>query len=155
MKAILTSGIAGSGKSTWAKHYCDTHPNTIIISTDALRYELFNNYVLDSAQEKIVQRTIMERVEEAAKQGLDIILDIAVVNNKNRLKWYQKLRQYYRIIDLVIFDIPLETCLSNNRNRDRHVPEHVIKFMNNIKQEPDSEVVSTFNSVTKISDYNY
>lgn len=150
MKAILMSGIAGSGKSTWANHYIQNNQNTVVISTDALRYELFKSYVLDRDQEKIVQKTIMERVEKVARQGLDVIIDIAVVKNKNRVKWYNKLRPYYKNIELVYFDIPLETCLINNQNRDRHVPEHVIKFMNGIKQDPDEQVYKLFNNVTVV-----
>lgn len=155
MKAILMSGIAGSGKSTWANKYASEHVNTVVVSTDALRYELFNSYVLDNDQEKIVQKTIMERIRKAAEQGLDVILDIAVVVNKNRIKWYNKIRQYYKHIELVYFDIPLETCLLNNQDRERHVPEHVIRFMNGIRQDPDEKVNELFDSVTIIKNYNY
>lgn len=151
MKAILMSGIAGSGKSTWAKKYADEHINTVVISTDDIRYELFKSYKLDKTQEKMVQKTMMERVANCAKQGLDIIIDIAIVKNNSRLKWYNKLRAYYRWIELVYLDIPLNVCLENNQKRDRHVPEYVIKFMDGIKEEvfiPD--IYDKFDKITII-----
>ena len=149
------SGIAGSGKSTWANKYAQTHENTVVISTDALRYELFGAYVLPRDQEKIVQKTIIERIEKAAKEHLNVVLDIAVVINKNRLKWYNRLRQYYPEVELVFFDIPLEVCLENNTKRDRHVPNYVIKQMDSMKQQPDEELKKLFKSITIFKNYNY
>ena len=154
-KATLLSGIAGSGKSTWAEYYVKNNINTVIISTDAIRYELFKSYQLDRDQEKIVQRTIMDRVADCAKQGLDIIIDIAVVKNKNRIKWFNKLRPYFKQIELVYLDIPLSVCLENNKNRDRHVPEYVIKFMDSIRELPNEEVNKLFTKITIIKDYSY
>ena len=154
MKAILLSGIAGAGKSTWANWYASNNVNTAVISTDAIRYELFKAYVLDKSQEKVVQKTIMERVRKYAEQGVDVIIDIAVVKNKNRLKWYSKLRPYYKTVELVYIDTALDICLENNLKRDRNVPEHVIKFMDGIKEEPNEEVYTTFNKVSVIRKYN-
>lgn len=147
MKAIVMSGIAGSGKSTWASNYIKTHENYVVISTDSIRYELFESYVLQRDQEKLVQKTIMERIRQAASQRLNVIIDVAVVVNKNRINWYNRLREFYKEIDLVFIDTPLETCLSNNLKRDRHVPEDAIRFMNKIKQQPDEKVLNLFNNV--------
>ena len=36
-KIILCRGIQGSGKSTWAKRYCEEHPNTIRLNRDDIR----------------------------------------------------------------------------------------------------------------------
>ena len=37
---IMLSAMPGSGKSTWAKAYQEAHPHTLIVSSDAIRYEL-------------------------------------------------------------------------------------------------------------------
>jgi predicted kinase len=34
---ILMAGIPGSGKSTWARAYAKTHPNTVVVDTDETR----------------------------------------------------------------------------------------------------------------------
>ena len=36
-KIILCRGIQGSGKTTWAKNYCNEHPNSIRVNRDDLR----------------------------------------------------------------------------------------------------------------------
>lgn len=41
----ILRGIAASGKSTWAKNYAAKHENTVIISRDAIRLELFGSAV--------------------------------------------------------------------------------------------------------------
>lgn len=154
MKAILMSGIAGAGKSTWARRYASTHPNTVVISSDDIRFELFRSHTLPRDQEKVVQKTIRERIKEAAENRLNIVLDIAVVVNKNRRKWFNRLRQYYPEVDLVFFDIPLDVCMRNNDSRERHVPHHIIKHMDAIKQQPDDELAGMFSSITIIRDYD-
>lgn len=37
-------GLSGSGKSTIAAHIANDNPNTIIVSSDAIREELTGNY---------------------------------------------------------------------------------------------------------------
>lgn len=36
-KIILCRGIQGSGKTTWAKNYCNEHPNSTRVNRDDLR----------------------------------------------------------------------------------------------------------------------
>jgi DNA transposition AAA+ family ATPase len=37
-------GVPGSGKSTWAKEYANTHPNTLIVDTDEVRKSVTGSY---------------------------------------------------------------------------------------------------------------
>ena len=150
-KAIMLSGIAGSGKSTWAAEYVKTHPNTAILSTDDTRYTLFNTFEPTEGSQKKVIRDMMDKVAQYSAQNISVIIDTAVVVNKNRIKWYNRLRQYYKEIDLVIIDTPLEICLEQNKMRDRHVPEYVIKEMHAMKQEPDEFVKTLFTKIIKIT----
>lgn len=139
-KLIVLSGVAGAGKSTWAAAYVSQHPNTISLNTDAIRYELYGAYVLPREQEKVVQRTLVQRAIEASRQGLDVIVDSACVKNKSILRWANKLGPYFKEKELVVLDSSLETCLRQNNQRDRHVPESVIlemySYRQNISQDP-------------------
>ena len=42
LKAILLSGIAGAGKSTWALNYVKEHDNVAILSTDEVYHFQFS-----------------------------------------------------------------------------------------------------------------
>lgn len=151
-KLIVLSGVAGVGKSTWAAKYATEHPNTIIVSTDALRYELFGMYVLPRDKEKIVQKTLAQRVIEASKLNVTVIIDSACVKNKSILRLVNRFGQYFDNKELVVIDGSLEKCLRQNNQRDRHVPEEVIKEMFGYRQNifNDSQIMSVFNNVTVV-----
>ena len=50
---IILSAVPGSGKSTWAKKYQASHPNTYIISSDEIRFELTGQYQDFSKQKEV------------------------------------------------------------------------------------------------------
>ena len=150
-KLIIISGVAGSGKSTYAEKYVSTHSNTLILSTDSIRFELFNTQYPDRESEKIIKRTIVERAIKAASQNIDVIVDSAVVKNKSILRWYRKLIPYFKEAELVIIDTPLEKCLYQNSIRDRHVPEDVIREMYSFKEPLNKEIMDSFKTITIIN----
>lgn len=150
-KLIIMSGPAGSGKSTWANKYVEENINTLILSTDVLRLELFHTQYPDSKSEKVIRNIIIQKAIEASNQNIDVIIDSAVVKNKSILKWWRKLHQYFSQSELVIIDTPLETCLKQNQMRDRHVPEEVIKEMYSYKEPLNKEIIDSFNSITIIN----
>lgn len=150
-KLIVLSGIPGAGKSTWATDYASKHNNTIVLSTDALRFELFGNYLINQDNEKIMRSTLLDRARAAAKQNIDVVLDSAVVKNKGRMRWINQLADAgFTYKELIIFEAPFDICLERNRLRDRHVPEDVMKQMYDWKEEPSDEVVQAFDNIIKI-----
>lgn len=150
LKAILLSGIAGAGKSTWALNYVKEHDNVAILSTDEVRFSMYGTYTPTEDSQKKVIREIMQRASEYANLGISVIVDTAVVVNRNRIKWYNRLRSFYKNIELVIIDTPLETCIEQNNKRTRHVPEKVINQMQSIKEEPSEEVKKLFSKITVV-----
>ena len=65
MKFFMMIGIPNSGKSEMAKEIAKQE-NAIIIATDDLREELFNN-VNNQANNDLVFRTAMQRVKQNIK----------------------------------------------------------------------------------------
>lgn len=142
------SGPAGSGKSTWAKDYITSHPNTVIVASDAVRYDLFGSYNLNRQQERKVIPEMLQRISDASTKGQDVIIDVAICKNKSRIKWYNRIKNLYKEIDLVIIEVPIELALKRNQQRERHVPEYVIKDMYDIYERPSQEVFCKFTEVT-------
>ena len=73
---IIMSAIPASGKSTWAAKYQATHPNTYIVSSDAIRMELNGGDYTNYTKQDLVWKTFSERIHEYGKiEGATVILD--------------------------------------------------------------------------------
>ena len=42
-KCIMLIGLPAAGKSTWSKKYIECNPDTILVSSDAIREEVFGD----------------------------------------------------------------------------------------------------------------
>jgi len=74
-KVILTRGVAGSGKSTWAKQQVQAHPEQYVrVNKDSLRYMLFGS-VYNHDKEQLVLRIRDEIILLALQNGYDVIVD--------------------------------------------------------------------------------
>lgn len=149
------SGPAGSGKSTWAENkqlesQASGNLPYHIVSSDRIRFEKFGAYKISAQEEKQVIPAMMEEIRTYSAGGFSVIVDVAICKNKARKKWYNRLRQYYDEIDLVIIDVPIEKALEQNRKRDRHVPEDVIRQMYGFLEEPDEEMKRLFKNIVKV-----
>lgn len=152
MKAILMSGPAGTGKSTWAKNkQLSSTEEYRIISSDETRFELFNKYWLDPEDERKIIPTMMNKVRQAYIDNVNIIIDVAVCKNKSRRKWANRINQYYKDIDLVIINTSIETALAQNKQRDRQVPEDTIKQMFSFIEEPDELTKKLFTNIIEVN----
>src|SRR5260221_14224371 len=74
-KVVLTRGVAGSGKSTWAKQQVREHPEQYVrINKDSIRYMLFGG-VYNHDKEQLVVRIRDEIILLALQNGYDVIVD--------------------------------------------------------------------------------
>jgi predicted kinase len=144
---IILSGVAGAGKSTWANKWVLEHKDctALIISLDDLRFKMFGKYSdLSHQQEKAMWNEVILCAMGAAVCYDYLIIDSTALKNKRRMWYYNKLKDYWKEFNLVILNRPLELCLTQNRKRDRQVPNKVIEEMYNYKDEPNDEVKKAF-----------
>lgn len=129
MKPILITmiGIQGSGKSTYAKKLAE-EKNAIILSSDALRKELFNNED-DQDHNAEVFAELHKRCKEELSKLNNIIWDSTNINQKQRTAFLNDLHSIDCYKKAIVMATPYELCLENNSKRDRKVPEYVIKRM--------------------------
>lgn len=155
MRAILMSGPAGSGKSTWAENkrlesQASGNLPYQIVSSDKIRFEKFGAYKISPKEEKQVIPAMMEEIKLYSAGGFSVIVDVAICKNKSRRKWFNRLKQYYDDIELVIINASLETCVKQDAGRDRHVPVEVITDMCNMLEEPTEEMKQMFSKITVV-----
>lgn len=119
----LLIGLPGSGKSTHA-----ASQSAVIHSSDALRQELYGDMnCQDNNADLFV--ILHSRIKQDLLDGKDVIYDACSINKKRRTAFLAELKNIPCYKKCVVFATTYETCLENNANRERKVPEDVIKRM--------------------------
>lgn len=126
-RIILLVGIPGAGKTTLAKKIIEK--GFFCLSADPIREELYGN-AAEQGDKEAVFKIFFERLDEALKQELDIIIDNTNLNPKQRKPLLDMARGAgYTDIQLWLLDVPLDVCLKRNANRPRVVPDDIVANM--------------------------
>ena len=123
-KFVMMVGIAGSGKSTTATEIA-AELNGVIISSDAIRGELYGDEAIQGDYGYVFQ-LMEERTMDALRAGRSVIYDATNVSAWRRQEFLAKLPVGIERVCIWI-NTSLARSLRNNRRRDRHVPEWVIR----------------------------
>jgi len=128
VKLIMLVGLPGSGKSTYAKHICEYyHPEIVICSSDSIRKELYGDESIqgDSSQ---VFNILHERVISYLNNGVSVFYDATNLTRKDRESIISKCPKFVQIEAHIIWNT-IETCIEQDKNRDRTVGKQVIDHM--------------------------
>ena len=126
-KVILTRGLPGSCKTTWAKQMLNENPNSYKrINNDDLRKMLDDGHY-SSDMEKFIKKAVDVLVLLALEEGKHVILDNTHLSETsiNRIKELVKGKAEVVIEDKFL-DVPLETCIKNDLKRFDSVGKDVI-----------------------------
>ena len=123
-------GPPSSGKSTLAAALQQQLPNSIIISTDSIREQLYGEASIQGDWSEIFAQ-VTKQVQAAIVQGQTILYDATHAKRPWRLS---TLHTFLPLAPEQVWigwhlTTSLETCLKWNRNRHRQVPEAVIETM--------------------------
>ena len=149
---IVLSAMPGSGKSTWAKKYQEEHPHTLIISSDAIRYELTGS-MQDFSKQKEVWELFSLRIHEYANKYEDVTVILDALNDLNVLREkYVKENPEYDRYELVLFPRTIEQIhyYNKQRNETAIVPDDQLDMLINKWEEPSKEVIKLFDKVHEI-----
>lgn len=134
---VMLVGPAGSGKSTVAKEML-SKDNFVIVSSDSVRGELFGDESIQGDPSHIFD-ICRERCVENLSNGHNVILDATNLARKKRKSFLNDIKNKVRTTfrcECVIIAITFEDCLKQNSQRDRKVPEFVIRKHFNQFQMP-------------------
>lgn len=150
---IMLSAIPAAGKSTWAKEYKDTHPNTYIVSSDEVRMEVTNGDFQDHSRQKEVWELFEKRIHEYGKiENATVILDALNDVNEVRLKYLSTTPEFDKKI-LVLFPSTYKKSQQYNSLREEavRVPEDILIGLVNKFEAPSKEVLALVDEVREVS----
>lgn len=140
LKVILTKGLPGSGKSTWAKKKMAEHPNMFKrVNKDELRAMIdADHWSRDTEKFILAIRDLI--ITEALKEGKHVIVDDTNLAPKHEAHIKQLVGKEVEVIIKDFTDVPIETCIKNDLNRLNSVGEAVIRKMYDQHLKPKPEV---------------
>ena len=131
MKAFLTVGLPGCGKSTFAQKY---KGKLIEINLDQCR-ELVNGSEEDQSNIMEVLAYRDSLIEQAALHGADIIISDTNLHPEFRKQLIDQLKKLGFEVTIVHFKTSLETCKSRNQGRSRQVPDEIMDQMEEMRTQ--------------------
>jgi predicted kinase len=131
IRLILLIGIPGSGKSSVAQQLVGQSQEHLLISTDAIRAQLFGNEAIQGPWLLIWRELdcqLRQALEAISQQlGTAAIYDATNASRRQRREAIAQVRTIgYTHITGLWLDTPIWLCLARNRRRQRQVPEEVI-----------------------------
>ena len=122
---VFCIGLPASGKTTWARNFCESNPDYVRINRDDLR-NMRGTYWLPK-QEDMITDWEVDATALGLINGYSVILDSTNLNEKRRLEFVENVKAYiehrggYPNIKLVIntkkFDTSVEECVKRDEAR--------------------------------------
>lgn len=132
----ITSGLPGSGKSTWAKDRVKVEGNTLRMNRDDLRLMGFAG-AWTGKREKVIVAVEKAAALQALLDGYNVIVDDTNLSEFNQKMWKQIASDAGKLLlkevkfKIQPFDTPLEVCIERDAMRvgKAHLGRAVIENM--------------------------
>lgn len=124
---VVLVGISGAGKTTYAKKYIAENGNTVHLSSDSIRKELYGDESIQDNPAAVFE-LMQKRAIEALNEGKDVVYDATSVTRKDRASIISKVPKFARVECHIIW-APIEICIERDAARERIVGEEVIDKM--------------------------
>lgn len=136
-KIIITIGLPGSGKTTWAKDFISRNEDYIRVERDEMRFSLKGISIGDRKFEDLITKLQYQTIHTALNSKYNVIISDTNCN-KRYLNLLIDEFKYKADIYFQIFDTPIELCIDRDSKREKLVGEKIIRKMNegfiNIKE---------------------
>lgn len=124
---ILTVGLAGSGKSTWARNQ-----EHVVVSPDAVRLAMHGQPFISQAED-LVWATVKLMVKHhfIYNPGTTVILDATNITQAQRDEW---ISSDWDLL-FAVFDTPFDVCME--RRMKTNFPPEILHQMHDVLDLPD------------------
>lgn len=131
---IITRGLPGSGKTTFAEQWVTESPATRRrVNRDSLRRMIhINAQSATQDTEAVITKTAADLVRAFLRAGLDVVVDDTNLRQRTARQWATLAAVTGATLTVKDFtDVPLQTCLERNAARpgDAQIPGGVIETM--------------------------
>lgn len=130
-------GVPGSGKTEMAKYLLKNAENTVYISSDEIRKEIFGNDNDQSDNIKVFN-VFYDRLKQALKGNKNALLDATNISIKARKRVFETTKNLKKLVNVTAFVVNTDPaiCFERNTKRERVVPKEVIERMLRGYQHP-------------------
>jgi len=144
MKALMTVGLPGCGKSYFAQNSLQGQGFTEV-NLDQIREELYG----DASEQGDPLEVVGVRnsiVESLAIDGADIILSDTNINPEFRRQLLDRLKELGYETHIIYFPPDYELCQQRNQARERVVPDYAMEAMLKTltEQPPEADEADAF-----------
>ena len=128
---VITIGMSGSGKSTWAESYTRNRGNWVELNRDNVRFNFgkkdWTKYKFTNKNEKQVTKTIGEQALKAVECSMSIIISDTNLKAKIRQKWITFAKEHdYQVITKE-FPITWEEAMQRNQQREGGIALNILR----------------------------
>lgn len=134
---VLTTGLPGSGKTTWAvAHQMNDPEQIILVSRDDIRKMIGCFPIGNKDQENLVSKIQDDIIVRGIKEGKDVIVHDTNLNKKSpdRIKKLFDGDVQFMVADFTNVDV--DTCIKRDSFRENPVGEKIIRNMARQLQKP-------------------
>jgi predicted kinase len=125
-KLIITRGLPGSGKSTWARQ----QPGAVRVNRDELRLMLHGGWLGEGWAERQITTAHRAMIEALLRTGVNVICDDTNLRHKVVRELAELAYDCGAEAEIADFThVPLETCLERDAGRPESVGQEVIRRM--------------------------
>lgn len=128
---IITRGLPGSGKTTWARQWVTENPSRHTrVNRDDIRAMFGCAPIGDNTQEESVTVAQRAAVEALLRRGRDVVVDDTNLRDRY-VRGFQEIAATTGAAVIVkdFTDIPVDVCVARDAARDRHVGSSIIRTM--------------------------
>lgn len=130
MKILILKGLPASGKTTYAREFCQKNKDWVRVNRDDLR-NMRGEYWLPKQERMITDQERM-CIAAAITHGKNVIVDATNLNKDNLASmklWLKEHLPHELKFETMFFDVPVEECIKRDLKRPNSVGEKVIKRM--------------------------
>ncbi|MDJ0901651.1 MAG: ATP-binding protein [Xenococcus sp. MO_188.B8] len=127
-------GLPGSGKSTLARNLQKMIANSVVVSSDTARKELYGDESIQGDWVNEVEPEVLRQIKDLISNGKPVIYDATNVRRNWRMGILLKIEDKFKEINSppvywVAWHLqtPVDVCQQWNHQRDRNVPDRVIE----------------------------
>lgn len=130
-------GYPAAGKTTFAKHFLDGHPDHVLVGADLVRKHLYGSqYHYGNSQE--IYEELLSQMTAALKSGKSVLYDGTNLKRQDRIDFLTALLPLLGDVHQEIIQLPtnMEVCIWRHLQRDRNIPLTNLLPYFHIKEPP-------------------